>query len=123
MVTEPLEPYVLLAKALRTLTDVEQGVVLSSLLPALPLGATTTTWLGTATARQARVSMWLADEATGDKVGFLLRLPAQTHAALKAWADEHGHSMNVVVRGVVQRFLDGQTGGPGITETIDEGRK
>ena len=65
-----------------------------------------------AQARAARsaLSATLATErgADDDKVGFLLRLPSSTHAALKAWADEHGHSMNVVVRGLVERFLDDQ---------------
>ena len=39
-------------------------------------------------------------------VGFLLRLPPARHAALKSWCETNGYSMAVVVRGLVERFLD-----------------
>ena len=99
--------HTLLAKALRTLTDEEQGVVMSSLLgPAGPRA-------DPATYRRVVADRWrgavpIAEEQPMDKVGFLLRLPLATHQKLKMWADENGHSMNVVVRGLVERFLDEQ---------------
>lgn len=62
-------------------------------------------------ARTSRQGDAVATPEAGDKVGFLLRLPASTHQALKAWADEHGHSMNVVVRVLVEHFLDERSGG------------
>lgn len=99
------KPHELLAKALRTLTDEEQGVVLSKLVPFAGLGPGSTSWLlQQATPTQASLSLSEKD----DKVGLLLRLPAPSHAALKQWADEHGHSMNVVVRGLIERFLSEQ---------------
>ena len=101
------KPHELLAKALRTLTDEEQGVVLSKLVPFAGLGPGSTSWLlQQATPTQASLSLSLSEK--DDKVGLLLRLPAPSHAALKQWADEHGHSMNVVVRGLIERFLSEQ---------------
>lgn len=116
----PLDPHALLARALRTLTDEEQGVVLKHLLPGSGLDSGTATWWRGATAGPTARVMSAAFPAAdaGDKVGFLLRLPASTHQALKAWADEHGHSMNVVVRGLVEHFLDERGGGrPAATGT------
>ena len=105
----PADPHALLAKALRSLSDEEQGLVLR-LLPLAGPGAATTP-VARAAAREAVAAALVAERSTDDKVGFLLRLPASTHAELKQWADEHGHSMNVVVRGLVERFLDEQRGG------------
>lgn len=95
--------HTLLARALRSLTDEEQGIVLSTLLGPAGHGADPRTWV-----RQGAVQFPLPDQWPTDKVGFLLRLPLATHQALKVWADENGHSMNVVVRGLVERFLDEQ---------------
>ncbi len=103
------KPHELLAKALRTLTDEEQGVVLSKLLPVAGLAPGSTSWLlQQASSAQASLSLSLSLSEKDDKVGLLLRLPAPTHAALKQWADEHGPSMNVVVRGLIERFLSEQ---------------
>jgi hypothetical protein len=41
-----------------------------------------------------------------------VRLPADLHARLRLWSTEHGFSMATVVRGLVARFLDGQTAPP-----------
>lgn len=38
-----------------------------------------------------------------------VRLPAELHTRLRDWCTEHGFSMATVVRGLVTRFLDGQT--------------
>jgi ParG len=37
-----------------------------------------------------------------------VRFSAQQHARLRAWCTEHGFSMATVIRGLVDRFLDGQ---------------
>jgi len=110
-VAEHLEPHALLAKALRTLTDEEQGVVLKHLLP-VPDVAGHTSWLGYAAARRTVLTLSAPKETDPATVGFLLRLPAASHARLKHWSDQHGYSMNVIVRGLVERFLDGPSGGP-----------
>lgn len=108
VVDQMREPHVLLAQALRTLSDEEQGVVLKSLLPLSGPIVGHATWLSQAMAQRTALTMALTNEAEpSDKVGFLLRLPAPTHRALKTWSDENGHSMNVVVRGLVERFLEG----------------
>lgn len=112
------DAYALLSRALRTLTDDEQGVVMRSLLsrsmfpapwpgirqPAPPASVARTS----EPAAEISMSKSFFREQDADKVGFLLRLPASTHQGLKTWADEHGHSMNVIVRGLVERFLDEQ---------------
>ena len=41
-----------------------------------------------------------------------MRLPATLHAELKTWSEQHGHSMNTVVRGLLERFLESQRGLP-----------
>lgn len=38
-----------------------------------------------------------------------IRLPAELHGRLRLWCTEHGFSMATVIRGLVGRFLDGQT--------------
>lgn len=37
-----------------------------------------------------------------------VRFPAEQHARLRAWCQEHGFSMAVVIRGLVERFLQAQ---------------
>lgn len=37
-----------------------------------------------------------------------VRLPKQTHEELKQWASEHGFPMSVIVRGLIERFLEQQ---------------
>jgi hypothetical protein len=39
-----------------------------------------------------------------------IRLPADRHAALRAWCTEHEFTMAAVVRGLVERFLEQQSG-------------
>ena len=38
-----------------------------------------------------------------------IRLPRETYDQLKLWASEHGFPMSVIVRGLVERFLDQQS--------------
>ncbi len=42
-----------------------------------------------------------------------VRFSAEQHARLRAWCTEHGFSMATVIRGLVDRFLDGQQPAPG----------
>jgi hypothetical protein len=39
---------------------------------------------------------------------FPVRLPERDHARLRSWCDEHNFPMAVVVRGLIERFLDRQ---------------
>ena len=41
-----------------------------------------------------------------------VRFPEQQYKRLKAWCEEHKFPMAVVVRGVVERFLDEQQSAP-----------
>lgn len=102
-------PHALLAKALRTLTDEEQGVVLQHVLPVVGLaGGPASSSASQPTAARAALAVELATQSVpgGDKTGLLVRLPSATHGRLKAWCDSSGHSMNVVVRGLIEQFLD-----------------
>jgi hypothetical protein len=106
---DELAPHVLLAKALRTLTDDEQAVVLQHVLPFIGLvRGPASSLTPRPTASRAALAVELAGQppAGGDKVALLVRLPSTTHGRLKAWCDSNGHSMNVVVRGLVEQFLD-----------------
>lgn len=108
------DPYVLLARALGHLSAQEQGEVLKSLLPPPLPGAAPTGWLAQSAATRAAFALQLEDEVArpaAERVGLLVRLPASTHRRLKSWSDAHGHSMNVVVRGLVEQFLDAQDAG------------
>lgn len=42
-----------------------------------------------------------------------VRFSAEQHKRLRAWCTEHGFSMATVIRGLVDRFLDGQQAAPG----------
>ncbi len=48
--------------------------------------------------------------SSGEQMSLLVRLPAPLHARLKEWSEAHGHSMNTVVRGLLERFLATQSG-------------
>ncbi|GIH18338.1 hypothetical protein [Rugosimonospora africana] len=37
-----------------------------------------------------------------------IRLPSEAHERLRTWCNEHNFSMAAVIRGLVERFLDGQ---------------
>lgn len=41
-----------------------------------------------------------------------IRLPAARHAQLRAWCADHDFTMAAVVRGLVERFLEQQSGPP-----------
>lgn len=48
--------------------------------------------------------------APGPSTMLPVRLPPELHARLREWCAEQGFSMAGVVRGLVERFLDGQAG-------------
>jgi hypothetical protein len=49
-----------------------------------------------------------------------IRLPAEQHAALREWCADHGFSMATVVRGLVERFLEEQGGGPAVAREAQD---
>ena len=48
--------------------------------------------------------------APGQSTMLPVRLPPKLHERLRRWSAEHGFSMAGVVRGLVERFLDEQSG-------------
>jgi hypothetical protein len=113
----------LLLKAIRTLPEAEQDEVLAYLLdralvsqraaraPALSISQPPTVevplpWRATfSTESPARV---VATQLHGPLRTMPVRFPEQQYERLKAWCEEHEFPMAVVVRGVVERFLDEQ---------------
>jgi len=115
------EPHALLAKALLTLSTEEQGDVLKALLPTPTFGSQPPNWVSESTAAMAGMAMGRKDEVVAaygvrqlvDRPGpeqssLLVRLPTALHTELKTWSEENGHSMNTVVRGLLERFLEAQ---------------
>ncbi|HEY5197346.1 MAG TPA: hypothetical protein VIJ51_10015 [Solirubrobacteraceae bacterium] len=106
----------LLLKAVETLEPEERAAVLESLVglalaPTDPAGFAPI--LGPAQARQVAFTarMGGAPPAAGQRM-FPVRLPERDHGRLKAWCDGHNFSMAVVVRGLIERFLDQQEPAP-----------
>lgn len=102
------DAHVLLARALATLTEEEQARVLKALLPIPTFGFGDGDWLAQGTATLA-AGVLRQRVPAAESVPLLVRLPAHTHARLKSWSESNGHSMNTVVRGLLERFLDGQS--------------
>jgi hypothetical protein len=104
----------LLLKALDSLEPTERGEVLEQLVgralspdPALPLAGRSVVPGRRATQLEFSIPLELALPATGQRT-FPVRLPERNHARLKAWCEAHGFPMSVVVRGLLERFLDQQ---------------
>lgn len=110
MTASDSEALELLARALRTLTDAEQARVLGLLvLPQLGPVARTARLAGKPLDYGSALAL-LREPSPDEKVGFLLRLPLTTHTALKQWSEANGHSMSVVMRVLIERFLADQEG-------------
>jgi hypothetical protein len=105
----------LLLKAVHQLDPAEQEEVLGELLTG---GAAP--WLGTPEHELTRRLTWptghnraeVAERIsamvaeTGDLKMLPVRLPAADYERLRAWSREHGFSMAVIIRTLVERFLD-----------------
>ena len=105
----------LLLKAVRTLPEREQDQVLSELIRGSSLGGEAPA----AAALPPRDVVMLSDPGpiglsgspeVGRSAMFPVRLPPELHERLRRWSSDHGFSMASVVRGLVERFLDEQTG-------------
>ncbi len=110
-----------LLRAIRTLPQADQDAVLTLLLSGLagqteatagPAGlATTRTWRSTVQFRDANGRAITAlsglNAADGDSRVVPIRFPLERYDQLKTWCREHNFPMAAVVRGLVERFLDG----------------
>ncbi|HEX5494217.1 MAG TPA: hypothetical protein VFX70_06560 [Mycobacteriales bacterium] len=103
--------YELLVRAVRQLDQAEQDEVLGALLSGV--GARTPVFEARArrsgvgaAALAERITMAAGD--TGDLKVLPVRLPVADYERLRTWAREHEFSMAVIVRTLVERFLDGQ---------------
>ena len=109
----PAEPHRdvvdLLLKALDSLTPEERRRVLSALIESAIAPAATTSApsaLPPALSLEGWVSPSLKSSAPTSVLP--VRLPADQLERLRSWCTDHGFSMAVVIRGLVERFLDDQ---------------
>jgi hypothetical protein len=59
---------------------------------------------------EALLTRTVAGARRGEHQVVPIRLPTEQHAALREWCSAHGFSMATVVRGLVERFLEEQSG-------------
>jgi hypothetical protein len=113
----------LLTKGIRMLSQREQDQVLTALLreasaeppaftrPVPPTGDVVVSYPMSAPLQEPSAG------PPGPSTMLPVRLPPELHARLREWCAEHGFSMAGVVRGLVERFLDGQAGKTGSRPT------
>jgi hypothetical protein len=123
-------PAIILAKALESLESAERKEVIAWLLdrpavspggwltptaPTLPrwtgsTGADSPVWPAGAMsyAAQLRRQFSAGLPAGEDSQLVTIRFPIEQHDRLRAWCNDHGFSLAAVVRGLVERFLEGQ---------------
>ena len=109
----------LLVKAVQSLDPGEQREVLGELLvgatggsPTLPLRFATSIG-GPGPRESGEPSEWVNTLAVASGTMRLLpaRLPTTDYDRLRSWSREHGFSMAVIIRTLVERFLDEQERG------------
>jgi hypothetical protein len=106
---------VLLLKAVRSLPEREQDVVLAFLLERGRSGDEVLAWSPRPEVEPRRVvspamaGQWhLGSSPQGSLRTVPVRFPEPQYQRLKDWCENHGFPMAVVVRGLVERFLDEQ---------------
>jgi len=105
----------LLLRAVDALPEAERTTVLSFLL-ARGLGVPAATGAGAFYSLGSSVSPpgFVSRPAAGEQQMVPVRFPVEQHQRLRAWCSEHGFSMAVVVRGLVESFLDSQGATTGV---------
>src|SRR5215212_700685 len=103
----------LLLKALDSLTAQERRQVLSALVAAAIAPAAASHPMQTHEPPALSTEGWFGQprKSSGEPPSVLpVRLPADQLERLRSWCTDHGFSMAVVIRGLVERFLDDQSG-------------
>ena len=103
----------LLLKALDSLTAEERRQVLSALVLAAIAPAAGPHPVRPHEPRALSTESWFGHprKSSGGPPSVLpVRLPADQLERLRSWCADHGFSMAVVIRGLVERFLDDQSG-------------
>jgi hypothetical protein len=107
----------LLMKAVRQLEPAEQEEVLGEFLvgstaavSTLPRGLVTTAHRAGTPRERAELMEWSTTMAvaSGDMKLLPVRLPSADYERLRTWSREHGFSMAVIIRTLVERFLNEQ---------------
>jgi hypothetical protein len=116
MTTPRKEPAKRLVELLETLPAEERAEITAWLLGQRHTGLLMgrAAWSGAGAAAVAREQMQRLTGALPvgeDSQLVTIRLPAERHAQLRAWCAEHEFTMAAVVRGLVERFLEQQSGG------------
>ena len=102
----------LLLKALDSLTVKERRQVLAALVEAAIAPAAATHPVRTHEPPALSTEGWFGHPRTssgGPPSVLPVRLPADQLERLRSWCTDHGFSMAVVIRGLVERFLDDQS--------------
>lgn len=105
----------LLLKAIRSLSQREQDQVLAALLLGSTQPMSLTRPVPPPMSRDVVMfsdpaAMVFQQQLTAGAAVLPIRLPPDLHERLRRWSVEHGFSMAGVVRGLVERFLDEQSG-------------
>ena len=118
---QEVTPAALLGQALEGLQAGQRQQVLQWLLERIPAASSamdaTGAWSPSAGSDLVRtrraheravqeVLLGLSDPSRGDYQMVPVRLPADDHARLRTWLQEHGFAMATVIRGLLARFLD-----------------
>jgi hypothetical protein len=124
--TTPQSPADKLAALLETLPEAERREITAFLLdrsrPAVPssIGLTLPhmmiSRIGERPPEAERIRRLASSLPAGEDSQLItIRLPAERHAELRTWCNEHGFTMAAVVRGLVERFLEEHASGRGAT--------
>ena len=101
----------LMLKALDSLPDEERRQVLSALVSAAIAPAAAAEALRAHQPPALTTERWFGHppkSSSGPQTMLPVRLPADQLERLRSWCTDHGFSMAVVIRGLVERFLDDQ---------------
>jgi hypothetical protein len=94
-----------LAALLETLSPEDRQEITAWFLDRNDVGATRGWLSGSPQGRPALAGLLPA----GESQLVTIRLPADSHAKLRNWCNDHDFTMAAVVRGLVERFLEEQT--------------
>ena len=98
---------------LETLPQRERQEITAWLLDRKPRDDLSRTWVEVPSATRQPAQRLTSFLASGEDTQLItIRLPADRHAELRQWCTDHGFTMAAVVRGLVDRFIEGHQDPP-----------